>query len=144
MSEYHPYINNDKFPLNLDEKSREATGVELHKDSKWFSSWQNFKDNNPYVNKIFEMKTKLDESDNPLMRASRLVTDKVTELFGGMFTKTELSEVLTEICKIDPNFDRQQFIKECETDIIPNILEAMLRGDLEVLKDWCYEGVSFT
>ncbi|OTF79652.1 mitochondrial import inner membrane translocase, subunit TIM44-like [Euroglyphus maynei] len=119
----------------------EATGVELHKDSKWFSSWQNFKDNNPYVNKIFEMKTKLDESDNPLIRASRLVTDKVTELFGGMFTKTELSEVLTEICKVDPNFDRQQFIRECEQDIIPNILEAMLRGDLEVLKDWCYEGV---
>ena len=56
MSEYHPYINNDEFQLNLDEKSREATGVELHKDSKWFSSWQNFKDNNPYVNKIFEMK----------------------------------------------------------------------------------------
>ncbi|KAH7643615.1 mitochondrial import inner membrane translocase subunit TIM44 isoform X3 [Dermatophagoides farinae] len=121
--------------------NEEATGVELHKDSKWFSSWQNFKDNNPYVNKIFEMKTKLDESDNPLVRASRLVTDKMTELFGGMFTKTELSEVLTEICKVDPNFDRQQFIKECETDIIPNILEAILRGDLEVLNDWCYEGV---
>lgn len=121
------------------EPNDEATGVELHKDSKWFASWQNFKDNNPYVNKVFEMKTKFDESDNPVVRASRLVTDKMTELFGGLFSKTELSEVLTEICKVDPNFDRHQFLKECEHEIIPNILEAMLRGDLEILKDWCYE-----
>lgn len=76
------------------------------------------------------------------MRASRAVTDKVGEMFGGLFSKTELSEVLTEICKIDPHFDKQHFLKECEADIIPNILEAMLRGELEILKDWCYEAVS--
>lgn len=87
------------------------------------------------------MKTKFDESDNPVVRASRLVTDKMTELFGGLFSKTELSEVLTEICKVDPNFDRHHFLKECEHEIIPNILESMLRGDLEILKDWCYEAV---
>ncbi|KAI2808279.1 Mitochondrial import inner membrane translocase subunit TIM44 [Blomia tropicalis] len=121
------------------EPNEDATGVELHKDSKWFASWQNFKDNNPYVNKIFDLKTKFDESDNPMVRASRLVTDKVTELFGGFFSKTELSEVLTEICKVDPHFDKHQFLKECETDIIPNILESMLQGNLEILKDWCYE-----
>jgi import inner membrane translocase subunit TIM44 len=121
---------------------REATGVELHKDSRWYQSWQNFKDNNAYVNKIFDWKMKYDESDNPVVRASRLVTDKVSELFGGLFSKTELSEVLTEICKIDSNFDKNQFLKDCEQDIIPNILEAMIRGDLEILKDWCYEAVS--
>lgn len=27
----------------------------------------------------------------------------------------------------------------CERDIIPNILEAIVRGDLEILKDWCHE-----
>jgi len=85
---------------------------------------------------------KYDESDNPLVRASRLVTDKVSELFGGLFSKTELSEVLTEICKTDPNFDKNQFLKDCEFDIIPNILEAMIRGELEILKDWCNEAVS--
>jgi import inner membrane translocase subunit TIM44 len=85
---------------------------------------------------------KYDESDNPVVRASRLITDKVSELFGGLFSKTELSEVLTEICKIDSNFDKNQFLKDCEQDIIPNILEAMIRGDLEILKDWCYEAVS--
>ncbi|KAJ8363150.1 hypothetical protein SKAU_G00119810 [Synaphobranchus kaupii] len=80
------------------------------------------------------MKMKYDESDNTLIRASRAVTDKV-----GCFSKTEISEVLTEILKADPNFDKDSFLKQCEHDIIPNVLEAMIRGELEVLKDWCYE-----
>lgn len=53
--------------------------------------------------------------------------------------KTELSEALTEICKMDPDFSKEEFLKQCELDIIPNILEAMVRGDLEILKDWCHE-----
>ena len=32
------------------------------------------------------------------------------------------------------------FIQDCENDIIPNVLEAMTQGDLEILQDWCYEG----
>ncbi len=80
-----------------------------------------------------------DESDNPVIRASRFVTDKVYDIFGGVFQKTELSETLTEICKFDPTFDKSDFLKFCEEDIIPNILEAIVRGDLEILKDWCHE-----
>lgn len=121
------------------EPNLEATGVELHKDSKWFQSWQNFKDNNQYFNKFFDLKMRYDESDNPVVRASRLLTDKVTDLFGGLFQKTELSEVLTEIVKMDPTFKKEEFLKECEFEIIPNILEAINRGDLEILKDWCHE-----
>lgn len=118
---------------------QESLGVELHKDSKWFQSWQSFKETNAYVNKIFDWKVKFDESDNPVVRASRVVTDKVSELIGGMFQKTELSEVLTEICKMDPGFDKDKFLRECELEIIPNILEAMIRGELEILRDWCHE-----
>lgn len=122
------------------EANTEAMGVELHKDSKFYQSWQDFKDNNPYVNKVLDWKIKYDESDNPVIRATRLFTDKVSDVMGGLFQKTELSETLTEICKLDPNFDKNEFLRECESDIIPNILEAMIRGDLEILKDWCHEG----
>lgn len=55
----------------------EASGMVLHKDSQFAQSWQNFKDNNPYVNRVLIWKTKLDESDNPVVRASMLVKDKV-------------------------------------------------------------------
>lgn len=122
------------------EPNVEATGVELHKDSKFYQSWQNFKDNNPYVHKVLDWKLKYDESHNPVIRASRLLTEKMSYVVGGLFQKTELSETLTEICKIDNSFDTKRFLKQCEVDIIPNILEAMTRGDLEILKDWCHEG----
>ncbi|KAG5684605.1 hypothetical protein PVAND_013830 [Polypedilum vanderplanki] len=129
--------------LNQDDRhieaNTDATGVELHKDSKFYQSWENFKNNNTYVNKVLSWKMQYDESENPLIRASRLLTDKVSDIMGGMFSKTELSETLTEICKVEPNFDEKQFLKNCENDIIPNILEAMVRGNLEILKDWCFE-----
>ena len=70
------------------------------------------------------------------VRGARLVTDKMQDIFGGLFSRTELSEVLTEIVKMDPNFCKEQFLKDCERDIIPNILEAMIRGDLDILQDW--------
>jgi len=86
-----------------------------------------------------DWKIKYDESDNAVLRASKLLTDKVSDIIGGLFQKTELSETLTEICTLDPSFCKIQFLKDCETDFIPNILEAMIRGDLEILKDWCHE-----
>lgn len=122
------------------EANTEALGIELHKDSKFYESWQNFKDNNAYVHKVMDWKLKYDESNNPVIRASRLLTDKMSDIMGGLFQKTELSETLTEICKIDNSFEQKRFLKQCEVDIIPNILEAMTRGDLEILKDWCHEG----
>uniref|UniRef100_A0A665WR30 Mitochondrial import inner membrane translocase subunit TIM44 n=1 Tax=Echeneis naucrates TaxID=173247 RepID=A0A665WR30_ECHNA len=124
------------------EANEEAMGVVLHKDSKWYQQWKDFKDNNVVFNRFFEMKMKYDESDNAFIRASRAVTDKMTDLIGGLFSKTEMSEVLTEILKVDPSFDKDSFLKQCEHDIIPNILEAMIRGDLEVLKDWSYEALA--
>ncbi|XP_051977744.1 mitochondrial import inner membrane translocase subunit TIM44 [Xyrauchen texanus] len=121
------------------EANEEAMGVVLHKDSKWYQQWKEFKDNNVVFNRFFEMKMKYDESDNALIRASRAVTDKMTDIIGGLFSKTEMSEVLTEILKVDPNFDKDSFLKQCERDIIPNVLEAMIQGELDVLRDWCYE-----
>lgn len=121
------------------EPNEEATGVELHKDSKFYQQWEDFKNNNQYVNKVLDWKMKYEESENPMIRASRLLTDKVSDVMGNLFSKTELSETLTEICKIDPSFDEKQFLRDCERDIIPNVLEAMVRGDLDILKDWCFE-----
>lgn len=121
------------------EPNTEALGVELHKDSKFYQSWQNFKDTNQYVHKVLDWKLQYDESNNAFIRASRALTDKVSDIVGGLFQKTELSETLTEICKIDQSFEQKKFLRDCETDIIPNILEAMTRGDLEILRDWCHD-----
>lgn len=132
---YEP-MEGDTAPIEANE---DATGVELHKDSKFFESWQRFKDNNPVFNKFVDYRMKYEESDNPVVRGMRVVTDKVQDLCSGLFSRTELSEALTEIVKMDPNFCKEQFLKDCERDIIPNILEAINSGNLEILEDWCYE-----
>lgn len=75
------------------EINTEATGVELHKDSKFYASWQNFKENNTVYNKFIDYRAKYEESDNPLVRGARMVTDKVQGLMGGSFMNTELSQV---------------------------------------------------
>lgn len=75
------------------EVNEDATGVELHKDSKFYAAFQNFKENNPVYTKFVDARMKYEESDNPLARGARMVTDKVQDIFGGVFTKTELSEV---------------------------------------------------
>lgn len=137
----------------------------LHKDSKWYQSWQNFKENNTYINskrsfiisflfpigfsinfpsmiELFEFKTQYDESDNPLVRATRSLTEKFSSVFGGVFKSTEMSEVLTEIVKVEPSFELNAFIRQVQHDIIPNILESMSQSELDILKDWCTETVS--
>ncbi len=81
-------------------------------------------------------RAKFEESENPVVRSARLLTDKVQDIFGSIFTRTELSEVLTEIVKMDPKFDKEQFLKDCEADFIPNILEAISRnvGDRRMIR----------
>lgn len=34
---------------------RDATGVELHKESKWYAGWKNFSENNAYYNSMFHV-----------------------------------------------------------------------------------------
>ncbi|GMT28467.1 hypothetical protein PFISCL1PPCAC_19764, partial [Pristionchus fissidentatus] len=116
--------------------NEEALGIELHKSSKWQSGWSKFAEDNAYFNRLIDWKTQLDESDGVAARMYRGITDKISGMFSG---SNEVSTVLTEIAKIDSGFDKTEWLKYCEKDIIPNILEGFIRGDLEVLEDWCYE-----
>ncbi|KAM3720461.1 putative mitochondrial import inner membrane translocase subunit [Dirofilaria immitis] len=118
------------------EANPNATGVELHKESKWYAGWKTFSENNAYYNKMLDWKMRLDESDNLAVRMVRSFTDKISSLLGG---HSEISEVLSEIQKVDPNFDKNEWLRFCEKEVIPNVLEAFIRGDLKILKDWCYE-----
>uniref|UniRef100_A0A5K3EPT9 Tim44 domain-containing protein n=1 Tax=Mesocestoides corti TaxID=53468 RepID=A0A5K3EPT9_MESCO len=117
----------------------ESSGVVLHKDSKWIAAWENFKDNNQYVQKFFDLKTRYEESDHLLVRSLRFVTDKISDLIGSKGSENELQTVLEEITKIDPSFTIENFIRYCRLEVIPNVLESIVHGHLDVLKDWCYE-----
>ncbi|NXR95236.1 TIM44 translocase, partial [Hypocryptadius cinnamomeus] len=117
----------------------ELPGHPEPRERLWGEVWGDVLQGSLFPAGFFEMKMKYDESDNAFIRASRAVTDRVTDLIGGLFSKTEMSEVLTEILRVDPSFDKDRFLKQCERDIIPNVLEALISGELDILKDWCYE-----
>jgi hypothetical protein len=64
-------------------------------------------------------------------------------LFGGIFSSTEMSAVLTEITKMEPNFNTNDFLKRVQYVIIPNVMESLRIGEMEILKDWCTEVVNY-
>ncbi|CAH8857730.1 unnamed protein product [Trichobilharzia szidati] len=117
----------------------ETSGVVVHKDSKWVAAWQDFKENNQYVQRFFDLKAHYEESDHLVIRSLRFVTDRISGLFSGLKSTNELQLVLDEITKLDPTFTLESFIRHCRFVIIPNVLEAIVRVDLNILKDWCYE-----
>ena len=77
-----------------------------------------------------------------MIRASRAITDKIGDAVGGVVTQTDMAEVLSEICKVDSKFTKEEFVKQCRYEIIPTVLEAYLVGNTHVLEDWCHEAVS--
>ncbi|KAH8871817.1 Mitochondrial import inner membrane translocase subunit TIM44 [Schistosoma japonicum] len=111
----------------------ESSGVVVHKDSKWFTAWQDFKENNPYVQRFFDLKANYEESDHLIVRSLRFVTDKVSSLFGGFKSTNELQEVLDEVTKMDPSFNLESFIRYCRFVVIPNVLEVLAINDNDTL-----------
>ncbi|KAI0985368.1 hypothetical protein GJ496_010106 [Pomphorhynchus laevis] len=120
----------------------QTTNVVLHKDWSWYDSWQNFKDNNSYMNKVFEFKSKYDESDNTVIRATKFITATISDKISSMFlSKTDLSEALNEIHKVDSDFNLYNFMKQVELEIAPNVFGALSSNRLDILRDWCHEAV---
>ncbi len=48
-----------------------------------------------------------------------------------IFSQSETSEALTEICRVDPTFDVAQFLRVVQYDIIPNIFEVKTKIDFK-------------
>ena len=51
--------------------------MELHKDARWYAKWQDFKDTNPVMNKMFDLKNQYDESENPVIASTRYISEKI-------------------------------------------------------------------
>ncbi|KHJ48754.1 Tim44-like domain protein [Trichuris suis] len=132
----------------------DVSSVTVHKDQQWYSAWKSWTESNPYIQsesvslhwlaycmfiltELTDWKLQYDESSNPVIRATRFVSTKLYEVASSLFQVNNISEVATEICKVEPDFTIAKFCAHCRTDIIPNVLEAVFRGELEIVKDWC-------
>ncbi|GLB10454.1 protein translocase subunit [Aspergillus tubingensis] len=109
-----------------------GTHVTLHKDSAWKESWRDFKDSNPMMQKLFTLKESYEESENPLISTARSISDRVA----GFFAENETARVIKKFREMDPNFQMEAFLREMREYILPEVLDAYVKGDVETLKLW--------
>lgn len=112
-----------------------GTNVTVHKDAAWKEAWRDFRDQNKVVQGIFGMKTVYQESENPLISTARSITDKVA----GFFAENETAMVIKKLRSMDPSFKLEPFLQELREYILPEVLDAYVKGDIETLKLWLSE-----
>jgi import inner membrane translocase subunit TIM44 len=78
------------------------------------------------------MKTVYRESENPLIETARSITDRIT----GFFAENETAMVIKRFREMDPNFQIEPFLTEMREYILPEVLDAYVKGDIAVLKEW--------
>lgn len=121
-----------KAPEIHEEDPNAGTNVTLHKDSAWKESWKNFRDNSPVMQRFFGLGSTYRESENPLISTARSVSDRIA----GFFAENETAMVIKKFREMDPSFQLEPFLNEMRTYILPEVLEAYVKGDVETLKLW--------
>ncbi|KAH3667817.1 hypothetical protein WICMUC_005217 [Wickerhamomyces mucosus] len=97
---------------------------------------EDFQTNTTVGRQLTDFKTKYwDESENPLIGGIRTVFEKV----GGLFAETEHAQVIRLFKQIDPGFNSEDFTKQLREYIVPEILDAYVKGDEKTLKIWFSE-----
>ncbi|KAJ4353414.1 protein translocase subunit [Didymosphaeria variabile] len=116
----------------MEEDPEAGTNVTLHKDAKYKEIWRDFKDNSPIMRRFSGMKDVYNESENPLISTARSITDRFT----GFFAENETAMVIKKFREMEPNFQLEPFLTEMREYILPEVLDAYVKGDVETLKLW--------
>ncbi|KAH8731140.1 hypothetical protein GQ44DRAFT_643370 [Phaeosphaeriaceae sp. PMI808] len=116
----------------LEEDPDAGTNVTLHKDSKYKEIWKEWKDNSKLAQGFFTMGKVYNESDNAIILTARSISDRI----GGFFAENETAMVIKKFREMDPNFQMEPFLTEMREYILPEVLDAYVKGDVEVLKQW--------
>ncbi|KAI5868252.1 DUF862-domain-containing protein [Durotheca rogersii] len=109
-----------------------GTNITLHKDAAWKEAWRDFRDKNKLVQGLFSMKSVYQESENPLISTARSITDRVA----GFFAENETAMVIRKFREMDPNFQIEPFLQDMREYILPEVLDAYVKGDTETLRVW--------
>ena len=81
---------------------------------------------------FFGLGQKYSESENPLISTARSITDRVA----GFFAENETALVIKKFREMDPSFQVEPFLREMREYILPEVLDAYVKGDVETLKLW--------
>ncbi|KAM3162529.1 Mitochondrial import inner membrane translocase subunit TIM44 [Lachancea thermotolerans] len=151
-SRYGGFISKEQRRLKLEQdiasgkrpkavKSNEEAGTalvatEIEAKESFGKKVDDFKEKTVVGRKLQDVKQKLwDESENPLIVLMRTIGNKV----GGLFAETESARVMGQFKMMDGNFNSESFLSHLREYIIPEVLEAYVKGEEQVLKQWFSE-----
>jgi import inner membrane translocase subunit TIM44 len=81
---------------------------------------------------LFSLKSTYNESENPLITTARSISDRVA----GFFAENETAMVIKKFREMDPSFQLEPFLQEMREYILPEVLDAYVKGDIKTLKLW--------
>ncbi|KAI9684812.1 MAG: protein translocase subunit [Trizodia sp. TS-e1964] len=128
-------MSNDQSGLKavkMEEDPNAGTNVTLHKDTVFKEQWKKFRDTNPVVQSIFSLKSSYEESENPIISTARSISDRVASFFA----ENETAQVIKKFREMDANFQLEPFLREMREYILPEVLDAYVKGDNATLKLW--------
>ncbi|CAD6503399.1 BgTH12-03064 [Blumeria graminis f. sp. triticale] len=114
------------------ENPETSTNVTVHKDAAWKESWRDFRDSNKMMQGLFSLKSAFRDSENPLVSTARGISDRVA----GLFAENETARVIKKFREMDPAFRMEPFVQEMREYILPEVLDAYVKGDSATLKLW--------
>jgi import inner membrane translocase subunit TIM44 len=120
--------------------------IVLHKDEKLKDSWSKFKDNSSIFKGIrdclliipaglLDAKKSIDESSSQYLSIVRWFADSTPRV------ESEEALVVRAFRQVDPKFTIDGFMRDAAEFYIPDVMDAIISGDLKVLKEWCSESV---
>lgn len=123
--------------IKLDSEAPTALTTTEYKVSKptFSEKWEKFKATTWLGRRVADLRVWWDESENGLVLIVRTIFEKIGRIFG----ETERAQVVKKMKLMDPTFNLEDFTKSLNEYIIPEVLEAMAKGDEKVLKSWLSE-----
>ncbi|KZZ92641.1 TIM23 translocase complex subunit Tim44 [Ascosphaera apis ARSEF 7405] len=119
----------------IQEDPNAGTNITLHKDARWKEQWRDFRDKSKLMQHYFDLKNTYQESENPLISTARSVSDAIT----GFFAENETAQVIKKFRQMDPTFQMEPFLRDLREYILPEVLDAYVKGDGKTLKLWLSE-----
>ncbi|ODV81465.1 TIM44 subunit of mitochondria import inner membrane translocase [Suhomyces tanzawaensis NRRL Y-17324] len=124
-------------PVKEDEEAGSALIATEHKATgpSMGDKWEDFKLKSPVGRGIVYLKEKWEDSENGLIALLRTIIEKVT----GFFAETEEAKVIKQFKLMDPGFKVVDFQKTLTNYVVPELLDAYIKNDASVLKQWLSE-----
>ncbi|KTW26992.1 hypothetical protein T552_02483 [Pneumocystis carinii B80] len=135
----------NKENIGLDQKtmfkknSNTDLRIIIYKDSALKELWRRFRNNTRIFNYFDNWQRVFHHSENPVIETTKNVLASMKNVWYKLFSENDAAKVSRLLKNIDPSFQIESFLKELREYILPEILEAYVKGDFQTLKLWLSE-----